>query len=346
MLINHHIKCYSISNYIKVYTTYNNKVNNVWLIGLFKFTLQLNELNLMKLNMQAKTIILGLGIILSLFSCTPKNSEQAESNPTVSDTISNAFISSSAASDNTQHTTHKFIRTADLKFKVKSVIHTTDITARQGGFVTYTNLTSTIDNVSSKTVSSDSSLETTYYTVSNSITLRVPNIRLDTTFKEIAKSIDFLDYRIIKADDVALQILANNQTQKRSARNEARVTRAIDNRGKRLKETTVAEEDLLSKQEQADNAKIANLSLTDQLKFSTINLIVYQRPTFKRELIPNDKNIKAYEPNFGTKLLDALQTGWNILQAVIIFIFNLWGVILLGVAIYFLYRVYVRKFRE
>ena len=35
-----------------------------------------------------------------------------------------------------------------------------------------------------------------------SIWIGVPNTRLDTVIKTIAKQIDFLDYRVIKADDV------------------------------------------------------------------------------------------------------------------------------------------------
>jgi hypothetical protein len=161
-----------------------------------------------------------------------------------------------------------------------------------GGFVTYTNLTSNIDDNETKPVSSDSSLVITHFTVTNSITLRVPNTRLDTTLKLLSANIDYLDYRIIKADDVALQMLSNNLTLKRSAKNENRITHAIDHRGKKLNETTTAEEVVLSKQEQADNARIANLSLRDQLNFSTVNLVIYQRQSFRHELIANDKNIK------------------------------------------------------
>ena len=134
-------------------------------------------------------------------------------------------------------------------------------------------------------------------------------------------------------------------TQKRSAKNEERLTNAIDNRGKKLNETTIAEEVLLSKQEQADNAKISNLSLTDQIKFSTINLSIYQRQTIKRELISNDKNIDAYEPGFGTKLLDALKYGWDILETFIVFLTKLWGLFLFAIVVYFIYKKYGHKLK-
>ena len=299
--------------------------------------------------MQTTKIILGLGILISLFGCAPSSKEKL-TEEMVSDSKSNAFISSTAAVENSKDTTHKFIRTADLKFKVKSVIKSTydieEITNRQGGFVIFTNLTSNIENVTNTAVSADSSLETTYFTVSNSITIRVPNTKLDTTLKEISKNIDFLDYRIIKADDVALQILSNNLTQKRAAKNEQRLTNAIDSRGKKLNETTVAEEVLLNKQEQADNAKISNLSLMDQINFSTINLSIYQRQTLKRELISNDKNIDEYEPGFGSKILDAIKFGWNILEVFIVFLIQLWGLFLFGIIVYILFRMYRHKLKK
>jgi len=293
-------------------------------------------------------LIISLSLTISVWSCN-QSKEKAFDNLSMSDSTSNAFISSSAAVENAKDTTRRFIRTADLKFKVHNVIKSTydieNITNRHGGFVIYTNLTSTINNVTTNAVSTDSSLETTYYTVTNSISLRVPNTKLDTTLKEISNNIDYLDFRVIKAEDVALQILSNNLTQKRSAKNEERLTTAINNKGKKLYETNTAEELLLSKQEQADNATISNLSLTDQIKFSTINLSIYQRQTIKRELISNYKNIEAYEPNFNTKFIEALKYGWVILESTIVFIAQLWGLLLFAFLAYFIYKACRYKFK-
>ena len=296
--------------------------------------------------MKLSHLTFGIIIIFACISCSPKKAQESMK----SDSTSVALVSSSAAVENKKDSTHKFIRTADLKFKVKSVIKSTynieDLTARLGGYVTFTNLTSNIDDYESKKVSSDSILVTTRYTVSNTITLRVPNIRLDTTLKEIAGNIDFLDYRIIKADDVALQLLSNNLTINRSVNNETRLKRAITNRGKKLKETTQAEELLLNKQEQADNARISNLSLRDQLNFSTINLTIYQSQTIKHELISNDERPRTYEPGLGTKIVDALSNGWYILEAVLVFIINLWGLILIGGVIFLIYKIYRINFKK
>lgn len=298
--------------------------------------------------MQSTKRIMGLGLAILLLGCR-QGGDKTENKAQDSST-SNNLISSSAAVENNKDTARRFIRTADLKFKVQSVIKSTynieDITNQQGGFVTYTNLTSNIDNVTTTDVNADSSIEITYYTITNSIKLRVPNTKLDTTLKEISKNIDYLDYRIIKAEDVALQILSNNLTQKRSTKNEKRLTNAIDSRGKKLEETTVAEEILLSKQEQADNAKISNLSLTDQIKFSTVNLFLYQRQAIKTELILNNKNTGAYEPSFGSKMLRALQFGWNILKAFLVFLVNFWTLFLFALLVYIMYKKYGHKLKK
>lgn len=285
--------------------------------------------------------MLGLLLTVSILGCNSQ-SEDMIKDTAIADSTSKIFIPSSAAIENNKDSSRKFIRTADMKFKVKNVIQATydieNITARQDGFVTYTNLTSDIDYVTTTAISADSSLETSYYTVSNSIILRIPNTNLDTTLKELSRNIDFLDYRIIKADDVALQILSNNLTQERSRKNELRLINAINNNKKALNETTHAEEVLSKKQEQADDAKVSNLSLKDQINFSTVNLNIYQRQTIKRELISNDKNIQEYQPPFGAKILDALKSGWFFLEALLIFLVKIWGPILLAIIAYFVYK--------
>ncbi|MCO4291735.1 DUF4349 domain-containing protein [Solitalea sp. MAHUQ-68] len=259
-------------------------------------------------------------------------------------------VSSSAATETANTSGRRFVRSSELKFKVKNVTEATykieDITNRNGGFVTLTNLNSNVDYTNTTKVSADSSVESKYVTVTNEMTIRVPNTKLDTTLKDIAKLVDFLDYRIIKADDVSLQLLSNNLTQQRITRNERRLTNAIDNRGKKLNETSNAEETLLNKQEEADNAKISNLNLEDQINFSTVQLSIYQRQLVKQELIANQENIRQYEPGFFSKAKESFITGFEILSDLIVFIIRLWALILLAVIAFILYKRYGYKLRK
>ncbi|MES2429855.1 MAG: DUF4349 domain-containing protein [Bacteroidota bacterium] len=280
--------------------------------------------------------IITASIIIFQLSCNTQSNKEFQKDMVATDSIYTS--SSSAAVENNKDTSRKFIRTADLKFKVKDVVRSTydieDITNQHGGFVSYTDLTSVTDDVVTTPVSADSSIETKYYTVINNITLRVPNTKLDTVLKDIARNIDYLDARVIKAEDVALQILSNDLTQKRNAKAEVRLTNAIDTKAKKLAETYDAEEVLADKQEQTDDAKISTLSLRDKVKFSTVSLALYQREGVKKETIANKKVITAYEPGVGSQLMDSLKYGWEMLEAVIVFLAKLWWVILIGVGAY------------
>ncbi|WP_395075073.1 DUF4349 domain-containing protein [Flavobacterium sp.] len=236
---------------------------------------------------------------------------------------------------------------ADIKFKVKNVPKSTyaieDATTKFGGFVTYTNLQSTISEKNETKVSQDSTLETTKYIVENNITIRVPNTRLDTVIKTIAKQVDFLDYRLITADDVSLEILKNQMAQNRSNTSEKRIEKAIDEKGKKLNNIIDAEDYLNDKKVQNDNSKLENLSLKDQVSFSTLTLQIYQRETVKQEMIANEKSINAYRPNIGLQIWDSLKTGWFMLEAIIAFVVQLWGIALLGFLTWFGYKKFLKK---
>lgn len=298
------------------------------------------------MNLFSKTILTVLLVSLAV-SC--KKAEEASSETSdvsyaseiAADTTS--VISSSAAVE-PKNSDRKFVRTADIKFKVKNVANSTyaieNTTTKFGGFVTYTNLQSTIIDQSETKINQDSTLEITKYRVENNITIRVPNVRLDTVIKTIAKQIDFLEYRIIKADDVSLQMLSNQLQKNRSEKQEQRLEKAIDSKGKKLNDVMTAEETLNSKREQNDNSKLENLSLQDQVNFSTISLQIYQRETIKEEMTAN---AKTYRQNFGSQILDSLETGWYVIEGIIAVVVRLWSIILIGIGGYFIYKKYVQK---
>jgi hypothetical protein len=289
---------------------------------------------------------LGLALLLLALAFSCKQSDAATEENGAMATDSTNILSSSAAVEK-QKSTRKFLRTADIKFKVKQVAKATyaieNSVSQHGGFVTYTNLQSHIVSKDQTKVSQDSTLETTRYTVDNAMILRVPNTRLDTVLKALAKEVDFLDSRLIKADDVQLQLLANQWTQKRSDKHEARLEKAIDTKGSKLRDISKAEEQLRDKQTQNDGAKRSNLALNDQINFSTVTLYLYQRETVKRELVANERSTNAYRPNIGLQLWDSLKTGWYLLENILAFITQLWPFLLLGALGVLGYHNYFKK---
>lgn len=284
----------------------------------------------MNKNTKIVLTLLALGLVLS---CKESASKENAAYMEEAATDSTSVISSSAAVEN-KNSNRKFVRTADVKFKVKNVAKSTyaieDATTKFGGFVTYTNLQSNIHSEDRTKVSQESTLVTTKYKVDNNITIRVPNTKMDTVIKTIAKQIHFLDYRIIKADDVTLQMLSNELAQKRSNSSEKRLENAIDSKGKKLNQVVKAEETLDAKKEQNDASKLQNLSLQDQVNFSTLTLNIYQDESIKQEMVANEKSINAYRPNIGLQIWDSVKTGWFMLEKIVSFIVVLWPFALIG----------------
>ena len=297
----------------------------------------------MNKNTKIVLTLLALGLVVACKESVAEESADYSENVA---TDSTSVISSSAAVEN-KNSNRQFVRTADVKFKVKNVAKSTyaieDATTKFGGFVTYTNLQSNIHSEDRTKVSQDSTLVTTKYKVDNNITIRVPNTKMDTVIKTIAKQVHFLDYRIIKADDVSLQMLSNELAQKRSNSSEKRLENAIDSKGKKLNQVVKAEETLDTKKEQNDASKLQNLSLQDQVNFSTLTLNIYQDESIKQEMVANEKSINAYRPNIGLQIWDSIKTGWFMLENIISFVAVLWPFVLIGFLGFLGYKKFLKK---
>lgn len=267
-------------------------------------------------------------------------------NDAVTETTDAKVVSSSAAVE-PKDSNKKFVRTADIRFRAKNVAKTTvkieDATTKFGGYVTYTNLESVINDKTETRVSQDSVLETIKFTVKNDVTIRIPNTRLDTLIKTIAKEIEFIDSRTIKADDVTLQLLTNEMARKRGASTQNRIANAIDNKGKKLNQIIDAEENLDQKKENNDARKLENLSLNDQVNYSTISLQIYQREVIQNALFASEKSINKYRPHLGLQLWEGVKTGWFMLESILAFIIQLWAVFLLVFLAWFTYKKYITK---
>ena len=291
---------------------------------------------------------LGLAVLLLgiAFACKQATTSDEDSAETAADSVGVGTTSSNAAVVK-KESNRKFVRTADLKFKVKNVAKSTyaieNIVAKNGGFVTFTDLKSTVNEKSETKISQDSTLETTRFTVDNTITLRVPNTQLDTVLKSMVKEVAFLDSRLIKADDEALQLLSNKMAQKRLTSHQKRLEKGIDTKGKKLNDITNAEDKVLDRETESDETVLKNLSLEDQVNFSTVTLYLYQRESVLQEMVANEKSINAYRPHIGLQILDGLKTGWFMFEAIIAFIVQLWSIIVLVILGLFIYKKYLKK---
>jgi hypothetical protein len=261
------------------------------------------------------------------------------------------LMSSSAATGGPNpDSSHQFIRTADVRFRVNEVRSATftieKVTAKYGGYVAHTSLESTIDNVKHTPVSDDSTLVTTYYTVSNNLTLRIPTANLDSTLRTLGSLVEYLDYRRIHAVDATLMVMRERLAARRIGNSSKRLEDAVDDTDAKLRDRATVEEALYNKQTMADETLLRTMELKDQIALSTVTLQIYQRQAWKREMIANEKNMDAYKPGFFHDLGEALERGWEGLKSLVVGLAHLWPLFVLVAAALVVWRMLRKRLKK
>jgi hypothetical protein len=96
------------------------------------------------------------------------------------------------------------------------------------------------------------------------------------------------------------------------------------------------------KQQQADEAKLANLQILDKIKFSTITLTLHQNQSIKYDVVAKEKKIPSYTDPFSVRFVDALEFGWIIIVEIFLFLINILPILLIGALVFWGVR-YLRK---
>lgn len=293
-----------------------------------------------------KTVKLSAIVLLSsgiLISCSPSAeymADKEESSKVFADSVSTVIQNIPQTQQPVKHDSNRvFVRKADLYFKVKDVKNATfdieRIVTQNNGYVTSSMLESTSNYKNTVRVSKDSVQDVINYTVHNDLILRIPNDNLDKTLNEISLLIDYLDFRKIKSDDVTKQFQSAKLSENRFIQHKKRLEKDVDMKGKKLDQIMEAENDLLIKQEWADDSKLNTLELAHDVAYSTVSISIYQRETTKKETYAYSLPMEPYQPNFGAKLLTSFTDGGEICGEIILFFIRLWPIALLitGVAL-------------
>ncbi len=260
---------------------------------------------------------------------------------TADTTVSTQYLHATVQAEKTLPD-RKFVRTADFRFEVKNVEEASfrieQIVQRGGGFVSFTQTQSRVDQKETGTISPDSSLETTLYTVQNSLTFRVPNTQLDSVLHSISYLIDNLDERTVRAEDVSLQILAHTLTQKRIKKQEKGWKQHLNNDDNGWGEQLEEEEWLDNKSEKGDQAYVANLSLEDQVRFSTVTMDLYQRQKMRKIKFAHYVPSEPYQPGFFSQIGEALKDSGEMITALFVGLVRFWWVVGTMVGTLYLFR--------
>lgn len=280
--------------------------------------------------------------MLMFMGCSEKKAEITMDSTEMSDSLA----SNGATTGLEPFEKRKFIKTADLRFKVKNVQDATnkieDIVEKYNGFLTEAELLTNVIKTNEVEISEDSVLNNKAYEVTNQITIRIPNQYFDKVLREIQPVMTFIERKRIAADDVSFSLIASDLRKKRYSKFEKRFEKEIDEKGKKLVETTASEEKLLDYQTQADYNKVQTMSLNDQVNYSTLTIELYQPVTNIVEMLPNMENPFAYQPNLFVRIWQSIRTGWFFFEEVLVFITKFWMFMLLTLGGYWLYKVYFK----
>jgi len=296
--------------------------------------------------------IIGIGLFLT--SCGPSAKEIESKRMADSVLVADSISKKPSISKDLSLTTRtpndkKYIKTAETKFLVGNVRAASDkiedLAAKYSGYVTYSNLGNHESDYSRIEISRDSLIISRKIVVENNLVLRIPNENLDSLVREMNKLILFLDYRIVKMDDISFTVLANQKASERLQNTELRQQKHIDKKQSKLKEAVSAEENVLNRQIQADNLQIENLALADQVKYCTLTIYIYQKPIYYSEtqVLPNTD---SFRPNLFNRILNALVDGWVVLEYFIVFLFQIWWISLIAICVFIGYKILSKSIKK
>lgn len=293
-----------------------------------------------------KYILTACTAALLLFVTLSCNRPKADSDLAIASDINRKILSSDSTADNAasefQLPERRFVRTASLKCKVPSVSEAVTVienrTRALGGYVGLSHFVNNILDSTGIFISRDSSMQVIHYSTSGFLTLRVPDYMLDSLLADLRPMSSVILDREIRANDVSLQMLAQQLTRQRAVKTEGRLETDIRQRGKKLSDIEQAEKTLEERQAMADEAKIAGLHLEDAVRFSTVSLEIYQNAGIRYQEIAREKYIAEYQVPFLDQVGDSLSYGWQGFQDFLIFLCRFWVILILALLGYIIFN--------
>lgn len=214
-------------------------------------------------------------------------------------------------------TPRQIIRRAEYRIQVDSVEasgrHVTEAAKERGGYVSETNLTNS------------------NYELGLSMTIRVPADNFDALLADIAQEAVFTNYRRVSSDDVTEEYvdIQTRLATKKAVRD--RYVEILRNKAKTVQEVLAAEEAIRAVQEEIEAREARLKYLTDQVAMSSIHLEMYQPVDYRAAP-------ELARTSFWYELGQRFRGGWVLIKDLLLFLVNIWPLLLLGVGLWFLWK--------
>ena len=230
--------------------------------------------------------------------------------------------------DTTGNTT-KLVKTAEIHLKVKNVEQTGEnisaLVAKCNGMVMHHNMSSSVDQSHDVRLNNDSVMRVSSFTTNADMTVKVPVEKADEFLNTISHMGIYVTERRMDIEDKSLDYLSaqlklNSRLDLVARQKTGRVIIKDPNAVLNLKDDLVDEQ-------------ISNRKIDDEVKYSTISLEFYQSNTIYKEIVVND-DPSAYGLPFVSRLVNALNNGWQLLADLVVGLMNLWALIVCGIVVW------------
>lgn len=203
----------------------------------------------------------------------------------------------------------KMIWTGSVEIKVQSVDETTtkinELCKKYDAFV------------------SNMNLNNTSYELSNNLTIRVNSEHFTSLMEDLKGEGEFVKNVSVSSNDVTEQYIDVTSRLKTKKEVRERYIDILKNKTGKISEVLEAEEAIRKITEEIEAKEGQLRYLEDKIKYSTINLRLYETVTFRDE--PD-----SYEKSFGSKVLQALENGWRIVTTLVLVLINIWPLLLVA----------------
>jgi hypothetical protein len=235
----------------------------------------------------------------------------------------------------------KLVKTASIHCKVndahRSARAVSQLAQSLGGMISHQNIESTQNQSKEIPISDDSILVIAAYTTQADITARIPAQNLEEFMYGIADIGYFTFSSRMDIDDRSLDFLANTLKQQN------RLQVLSDASHKKVKDINATQ--VIYTKDEAIGQEITNRRIDADVKYSTLQLNLYQNPVVRKEIIAN-YTISGYHLPFSKSLNNAFNNGWQYFLNFVLVLAYLWPFIFLAIAVWMIFKYFQSKRRS
>ncbi|MCC8410808.1 DUF4349 domain-containing protein [Mucilaginibacter sp. UR6-1] len=280
--------------------------------------------------MKTRALIALLCAAMALYSCRGNGNYSTLQNES-SDT---ALV----AADSVAFDQQKLIKTAGLTFKVTNVRkigeEVTTLTDQYSGMVMNHHLRSDVSPIKEVKLDDDSVMRVSAFNTYADMTVKVPAERLTAFVSAVNKLGVYTTVSNMDIEDNTLQYLESQ------LRMDSRKELVKQQKQGRIKLKNP--QDVLIFKDALVDEQINTKRIDAAVKYSTVSLNFFQNSTIIKERIP-DTDPAIYNISFLLRLKQSLVNGVLLVADVFIALANLWVFVMIGVAMWLVYKYYRKK---